>query len=72
MSNSKIKEIFTVTCDNGEVMRLQYHKKTGELYVNDKKVVTEVALSTLQKFLAYGVSLAIMVQGLMSVLSYFN
>lgn len=59
MDKLKLVEIFNVE-ERGKVrVRLQYDERSSELYVNDRKVVTEVSLTCLQKLLAYSVSTAI-------------
>lgn len=71
MKNPKLIEILSSGGDKDDKVRLQYEEETGELYVNDRKVVTEVGLTKMQKFLAYGASIAIIVQGVMSVAMAF-
>lgn len=52
-------------------LRLQYDEVSGELYVNDKKVAYEVSLTKGQKILAVCVSVAIIFEGLASILTFF-
>ena len=72
MKKPKLIDIFGTGGENDDKVKLQYDERTCELYVNDKKVVTEVSLTIVQKILAYGVSIALIVQGVMSVLSYIK
>lgn len=65
----KLTEIFN-SGDRGQI-RLQYDEENGELYVNDKKVLYEVALSRWQKILAFSVSIALVLQGAMAALTFF-
>lgn len=56
--------------DDGK-FHIQYDEQTGELYINNKKVLYEVTLTSWQKILAIGVSLALIFQGAMSVITFF-
>ena len=72
MLESDLVEIFGVGGKNDDEVKLQYNKRTKELYVNNKKVVTEVSLTVIQKILVFCVSISIITQGVMSVFSYFK
>ena len=50
---------------------LQYDEESGELYVNYKKVAYEVTFTKWQRFFAVCVSLAIIFEGVTSVLTFF-
>jgi hypothetical protein len=51
--------------------RIQYDEENGELYVNDKKVAYEVALTKWQNILAVSVSLAVIFEAIVSILTFF-
>ena len=72
MSKPELETIFSHGGEHDSKIKLQYDKKTNELYVNDKRVVTEVGFSKWQKVLATSVSLAIVVQAVMAIFSYFK
>lgn len=65
---SKLTEIFN-SGDRGQI-RLQFDEETGELYVNDRKVLYEVTLTKWQKILAFSVSVAFIAQGVVAVLVF--
>jgi hypothetical protein len=75
MAKPELETIFTYggehIDDQNANIRLQYDKKTNELYVNDRKVVTEINFKIGEKILAWIVAGSIFVQALMSVLTYF-
>lgn len=66
--DSNIVEIFS---DNGGKFRLQYHKETNDLYINDKKMAYDLTLTWWQNLLAILVSFAVIVDCFFNVLTYF-
>jgi len=58
--------------DPNAKIRLQYDTKTNDLYVNDKRVVTEIDFKKSEKFLAWFVAGSVAIQAIMSVASYFE
>lgn len=66
--DSKLVEIFN---DNGGRFRLQYHKETNDLYINDKKIAYEISLAWWQNLLAIFVSIAVIVDCIFNILTYF-
>lgn len=72
MKKPKLIEIFSSGGDKNNKVRLQYDNKTGELYVNDKKVVTEVDFSKSEKILAWLVAISVATQAVMSIFTYFK
>ena len=53
-------------------VNFEYDERTHELYVNDRKVVTEVDFKIGEKILAWIVAGSVFIQALMSVLTYLN
>lgn len=70
MAKPELETIFTHGGEDDSNIRFQYDKNTNELYVNDKKVVTEIGFSKAQKVLGWLVSGAIIAQGVMSILTF--
>lgn len=72
MAKPNLIEIFGAGGEHDDKIRLQYDKNTNELYVNNRKVITEVDFSLSEKILAWIVALSVAVQSLMSIFSYFK
>lgn len=72
MTKPDLDDIFSHGGENDDQIKLQYDKKTNELYVNNKKVMTEIDFSRSEKILAWIVAISVAVQSIMSILSYFK
>lgn len=76
MSSSELETIVShggdYLDDPNAKIRLQYDIKTNELYVNGKKVVTEHKFNIVEKVLAGLVTSSVLVQTVISVLTYLN
>ncbi len=72
MTKPDLVEIFGAGGEHDDKIRLQYDENTNELYVNNKKVITEIDFSKSEKILAWIVAISVAVQSVMSVLSYFK
>ncbi len=66
--DSKIVEICN---DNNGKFRLQYHTETNDLYINDRKIAYDLSLSWWQNLFAILVSIAVIVDCIFNILSYF-
>lgn len=71
MGNSIRTFLFSVGKDDQYVF--ESDDKTNELYLNGKKIVTEIGFSRSQKIMGWLVSISIIAQGIMSIISFaFN
>lgn len=69
MRKPKLNEI--LDHDNGKV-KLQYDKKTKELYVNGEKIVTKFNLDMQESWIAWIIASATVVQAIFAVLTYLR
>ncbi len=72
MAKKDLIEFFSAGGLDDDAISLQYDKKTNELYVNNKKVMTEIEFKTSEKILAWVVGISVAVQAIMSIVSYFK
>lgn len=67
--NSDLDEVFS---SNDGKFRLQYHKETNDLYINEQKMARDLSLTWWQNLLAILVSFAVIVDCIFNVLSYYK
>jgi len=72
MTKPDLVEIFGTGGKYDDQIRLQYDTETSELYVNNKKIMTEINFSKSEKILACVVAISVAVQAIMSILTYFK
>lgn len=67
----KLTTFMTQAGDNGEVIELQYDRY-NRLYVNGKAIVTETKFSCFERSLAIFVSIAVVGDFVLSLMSYLQ
>jgi len=66
--DSELDEVFS---SNDGKFRLQYHKETNDLYINERKIAYDLNLTWWQNLLAVLVSVAVIVDCVFNTLTYF-
>jgi hypothetical protein len=67
---NKSKLTFLFSTGENEKYVFESDEKTNELYINGRKILTEVNFSKSEKFLAWGIGISVFVQAMMAILTF--